>query len=44
MGIVDRQLEDVAKFMQYDGMILNFKCVWDDPSLGQVNIYARFAP
>jgi hypothetical protein len=34
MGIVDKQLEDVAKFMQYDGQILNFKCVWDDPSLG----------
>ena len=34
MGIVDKQLEDVAKFMQFDGQILNFKCVWDDPSLG----------
>jgi len=34
MGIVDRQLEDVAKFMQYDGQVLNFKCVWDDPSMG----------
>lgn len=34
MGIVDKQLEDVAKFMQFDGQVLNFKCVWDDPSLG----------
>jgi hypothetical protein len=25
MGIVDRQLEDVAKFMQYDGQVLTFK-------------------
>jgi hypothetical protein len=28
MGIVDKTMQDVARFQKYDGVVFNFNCVW----------------
>lgn len=40
MGIVDKTMKDVVKFQKFDGVVLTFNCVWDDPSLGHSGMRA----